>query len=178
MSVSLLLRLFLLFSEAFSRYLLQEGGGEEQEVFDRCAACETTPLYMSSLKAVSPGGVRGRTSVATRLHLLFWIEHWHTLEYYCGLRVFSRQRGRKEGREGERPKGRWTLWGWKSCQTQTCTDEDRRDQTAMGVWLGTASGESTSAKLLVFCQIIDESAFERFNSIMTAICAGVLLTLY
>ncbi|KAA8588299.1 hypothetical protein FQN60_001493 [Etheostoma spectabile] len=33
----------------------REEGEEDQEVFDRCAACETTPLFMSSPKAVSPG---------------------------------------------------------------------------------------------------------------------------
>lgn len=33
------------------------GEEEEQRVFDRCAGLETTPLFMSFLKGVSPGGV-------------------------------------------------------------------------------------------------------------------------
>lgn len=59
------------FSEAFSLYLLQEGE-EGQEVFDRCAGYETTPLYMSFLKGVSPGGVFERENESsTRPNLFF-----------------------------------------------------------------------------------------------------------
>lgn len=49
----------------------------------------------------------------------------------------SLRRRRKERRE----RRRWALWGWRSCPLQTCTDGDRRKQTAMGVWDRTASGE-------------------------------------
>lgn len=96
--LSLLLRLFLLsLPEAFPLYLLQEGEEEAQEVFDRCAGCETTPLYVSFLKGVSPGGVlfwRERTTASINTHtfirvLFLWTE--------CSQQT----RGRKEGREGE-----------------------------------------------------------------------------
>lgn len=146
--LSLLLRLFPLSPpEAFSPLPAAGGGEEAQEVFDRCAGCETTPLYVSFLKGVSPGGVlfwRERTTARLNTHtfiriLFLWTE--------CSQQT----RSRKEGREGEwEAKGRWTLWGWKSCQTQTCTDEDRRDQTAMEVWQGTASGEFVFLKQIIY----------------------------
>lgn len=74
------------------------GGG----VFDRCAGCETTPLYVSFLKGVSPGGVlfwRERTTARLSTHtfirvLFLWTE--------CSQQT----RGRKEGREGGRVRGK------------------------------------------------------------------------
>ncbi|GLD71314.1 LIM and senescent cell antigen-like-containing domain protein 1 isoform X2 [Lates japonicus] len=104
--------------KVFPLYLLQEEEeGEEQEVADRCAGWETTPLYMSFLKGVSPGGVFEREDESsTRLNLFILNQtsrHTVPLEYphFCGLSVLPRQRvgrkgGRKEGREGGRERGK------------------------------------------------------------------------
>lgn len=54
--LSLLLQFFL-FSLRHSPSTCRVGKEEEQRVFDRCAGLKTTPLFMSFLKGVSPGGV-------------------------------------------------------------------------------------------------------------------------
>lgn len=96
------------FSMMHSPLYLLQAGEEEQEAVDRCAGCETTPLYMSFLKGVSPGGACGRENQSyTRLNLFLFGSkiNRHTLSsqyyYYCGLSV-----GRKEGREGGRERVR------------------------------------------------------------------------
>ena len=53
-----------------SLYLLKDREEEEREAADRCAGWETTPLYMSLLKVVSPGGVFKRQDESgTRFNL-------------------------------------------------------------------------------------------------------------
>lgn len=96
-------------------------------------------LCLSSLKGVSPGGEFERAARATLTFSNLGSQAFFKA-FYCDPSVFSsREVGRKErGREARR---RWSLWGWKSCQTQTCTDADRRDQTVMEIWQQTASGE-------------------------------------
>lgn len=99
----LLLRLFLPLPDALSRYLLQEEE-EGQEVFDRCAGCKTTPLYVSFLKGVSPGGVfeRERTRAEQDLIFLFGsgISTHTFFRAFCVTERSQQTRARKEGRKG------------------------------------------------------------------------------
>lgn len=124
--------LFYLFFSFFPPPLPATEGGGGEGVVERCACCETTPLSLP--RGVSPGGVLEREREREG--------EQYTTSFYWAQTLTQQTRVRKEGREWG--KGRWTLWGWKSCQTQTCTDGDRRDRTAMQAWLGTASGESAS----------------------------------
>lgn len=108
---------------------------------------ETTPLYLPFLKVVNLWEV----CVSHCRRSLFLVQTWTPArELTPWSRCSQHSRGKKEGnkkgkRKSEGAEGRWTLWGWKSCQTPTCTGGDRRGQTAMGARPGNASGESTPA---------------------------------
>lgn len=102
--LSLPLRLFSLFAlRLFSLYLLQEQEEEEgQKVFDRCAGCETTPLHVSFLKGVSPGGVFERISFGSGFNAQ------DLLRTECSRPTRERKEGTvgKERRGGREVKGR------------------------------------------------------------------------
>lgn len=108
---------------------------------------ETTPLYLPFLKVVNLWEVCLSHNCRRSLYLVQTCTRARELTPWSRC---SRHRGKKEGnkkgkRKSEGAEGRWTPWGWKSCQTQTCTGGDRRGQTAMEARLGNASGELTPA---------------------------------
>lgn len=157
----------------FCSYLQEEEEEEAEEeghwVCDRCAR-RWNHSYLPFLKVVNLWEVCLSHNCRRSLYL---VQTWTRARELTPWSRRSRHRGKKEGnkkrkRKSEGAEGRWTPWGWKSCQTPTCTGGDRRGQTAMEARPGNASGESPPAGGdVTICQSQGRSSSSSFSCILS-----------